>query len=189
MLPSLVKEILAWPVAIQGCQIDALTSHLSGRLNQRLSQPDIDAALTWLAARGLIERRADQIWLSEPERPELELYDHLAPLLASTSMLGALGVQGSRYIFQKTASGGRLGDGPLTRPDFTLAAIRSWRFDPGRTLEVFSFEVKNRGGATVASVYEVVAHGRLVHHPYLVCPRSRFDLKEARYAAHVSVKG
>ena len=61
-------------------------------------------------------------------------------------------------------------------PDFTLVVVKSWRFDPRRSLEVYSFEVKRRAGTSVASVYEAVAHGRLTHHPYLVCPRSSLDL-------------
>jgi hypothetical protein len=63
-------------------------------------------------------------------------------------------------------------------PDFTLAVIKSWRFDPGSSLEVYSFEVKRRGGTSLTSVYEAVAHGRFVHHPYLACPRSRLDAKQ-----------
>lgn len=172
MKPNLVDEILAWPEAIAGCDLQTLTGHLSGRRNQRISFGEVEEALTWLAARELVERQGSSIWLSEPDRPELELYDGLEAKLIAPSILDALGVQGREFIFQKTASGGGRGDGPLTRPDFTLAAIQSWRFDPRRTLEVFSFEVKNRAGTMIQAVYEAVAHGRLVHYPYLVCPRS-----------------
>ncbi len=96
-------------------------------------------------------------------------------MLQTSTVFEGIGVASREFVFQKTATGGLLGDGRLSRPDFTLAAIRSWRFDPQRTLEVYSFEVKNRAGASVSAVYEAVAHGRFAHHPYLVCPRSRFD--------------
>ena len=78
-------------------------------------------------------------------------------------------------MLQNTSRGGALGEGRLTRPDFTLAAVRRWRFDPVTTLDVYSFEVKNRAGSSVAAVYEALAHGRFVNYPYLVCPRSLFD--------------
>ena len=78
------------------------------------------------------------------------------------------------YVFQNTSTGGRRGHGPLTRPDFTLAAIRSSRFE--RQIEVTTFEVKNRSGATVHSVYEVIAHGHISHFPFLACPNSSLDV-------------
>ena len=46
-------------------------------------------------------------------------------------------------------------EGRYSRPDITLAAIRAWKYDPKRTLEVYSFEVKNRKGSNVPAVYEV----------------------------------
>ena len=75
-------------------------------------------------------------------------------------------------------------------PDFTLAVIKSWRFDPRRSLEVYSIEVKRRSGTSVASVYEAVAHGRFAHHPYLVCPGSTLVevLKECIADLHLVVE-
>jgi hypothetical protein len=174
---ALVREILQWSEARSGCDIHALTGYLSARLNRRLSFGEVEEALNSLASRELIERHGERVWLCEPDRRELDLYDAIEGHLKSSELLEQLGVQGSRFVFQKTALGGPRGDGPLTRPDFTLAVIQCWKFDPVRTLGVFSFEVKNRAGATIAAVYEAVAHGRLVHYPYLVCPRS--DLNES----------
>jgi hypothetical protein len=54
-----------------------------------------------------------------------------------------------------------------------LASVKSGRFE--RHTEVTTFEVKNRSGANVKSVYEVVAHGRISHFPYLACPRSKLE--------------
>jgi hypothetical protein len=171
----LLEEILKWPQMREGCDVHALTSYLAARANRRLSSMEVEEALGQLAVRELITRDGDRIWLSEPDRRELDLYGPLEGLLKSAAVLERIGVLGSELVLQNTALGGVRGNGPLTRPDFTLAAIRSWRFDPQRTLEVFSFEVKNRAGATVPAVYEAVAHGRFVHYPYLVCPRSRLN--------------
>jgi hypothetical protein len=54
-----------------------------------------------------------------------------------------------------------------------LATVKSARFE--RHTEVTTFEVKNRSGANVRSVYEVVAHGRISHFPFLACPRSKLE--------------
>lgn len=171
----MVDEIQKWPQMREGCDVHALTSHLTAKANRLLSAQEVEEALRWLSVRELVAREGDRVWLSEPDRRELDLYGQLEGHLKSSSLLGRIGVSGKEFVFQKTALGGARGDGPLTRPDFTLAAIRSWRFDPQRTLEVFSFEVKNRAGATIPAVYEAVAHGRFAHYPYLVCPRSRLN--------------
>lgn len=172
---GLVDEIQKWPQMREGCDVHALTSHLTATANRLLSSQDVEDALRWLTVRELVSRDGDKLWLSEPDRRELDLYGELEGHLQARPLLERIGVSGKEFVFQKTALGGVRGDGPLTRPDFTLAAIKSWRFDPERTLEVFSFEVKNRAGATIPAVYEAVAHGRFAHYPYLVCPRSRLS--------------
>jgi hypothetical protein len=171
----LADKILAWPQVKFGCDIHALQQHLSAESRRIIPVSEVESAINFLVVRELIKREGDKIWLSEPDRKEFELYGPLEGLFKSPSLLRELGVQDSRFVFQRTATVGSHGDGALTRPDFTLAAIHSWKFDPARTLEVFSFEVKNRNGAGISAVYEAVAHGRLVHHPYLVCPLSRLN--------------
>lgn len=173
--PSLLDEILSWPPLVEGGDVDVLNGYLANRAGRLISRDEVEATLRSLCSQELVERSGAQIRLSEPDRRELDLYGPLEALLQTSTVFGAIGVASREFVFQKTATGGLLGDGRLSRPDFTLAAIRSWRFDPQRTLEVYSFEVKNRAGASVSAVYEAVAHGRFAHHPYLVCPRSRFD--------------
>ena len=63
----------------------------------------------------------------------------------------------------------------MSKPDFTLVAIKARRFE--RPLEVTTIEVKNRSGANVGSVYEVVGHARVSHFPFLACPRSKLDCR------------
>jgi hypothetical protein len=167
----LIEEILAWQPAVSGCDLGALTSHLSFQVRRRLSEDEVNSAVLWMTRRGLLARQGDQVWRSEPDRPELELYPQLEQLLISDAVLDILGVPVGTFVFQKTASGGRAGNGRLSRPDFTLAAMQLKRFE--RRLDVYSFEVKNRSGAELPSVFEAFAHGRLTHFPYLVCPRSR----------------
>jgi len=169
----LAKEILAWPAAGTGCDLSALISHLTRQFNEPLTEPQVRSALSWLSARGLVRVDGDAIRLIEPDKPECQLYPSLERRFAGRAFLRTLGVQPGTYVFQDTSRGGRAGHGPLTKPDFTLVAVKAGRFE--RPLEVMTFEVKNRSGADVASVYEVVAHGRVSHYPFLACPRSRLE--------------
>jgi hypothetical protein len=149
---------------------------LSFILNRVVSETEIIAALTELGESELIAHDNNIYRLTEPDRPELELYAPLeAGFLANGGVLTRLRLTRHQWVFQRTAAGGIRGAGRLSMPDFTLAAIKSWRFDPRRSLEVYSFEVKRRAGTSIASVYEAVAHGRFAHHPYLVCPRSNLE--------------
>jgi len=170
----LVREILDWPPASSGCELSALISHLTRQVNEPLSEPEVRAVLKWLSARGLVRVDGDALRLSEPDRPELQLYGSLSRHFSARKFLRSLGVAPSTYVFQDTSTGGRRGNGRLTQPDFTLATVKSGRFE--RLIEVTTFEVKNRSGASVASVYEVVAHGRISHFPFLACPRSKLEL-------------
>ena len=175
-MDDIVPVILGWDQARTGCHVNALAGHLSYVLNRVVSEAEIVDALTLLSEHELIEQENGIYRLSEPDRPELELYAPLeSGFLAAGSILNRLGIDRHHWVFQRTAAGGPRGAGRLSMPDFTLAVIKSWRFDPRRSLEVYSFEVKRRSGTSVASVYEAVAHGRFAHHPYLVCPRSTLE--------------
>lgn len=169
----LVREILAWPGANLGCEFPALVSYLTGRMNTPLNEPDVQGALSWLAARGLAKCDGDFIRLTQPDRSELQLYEPLSKRLTSRKFLNALDINPKTFVFQDTSTGGKLGTGLLSRPDFTLATIRAELFE--RALEITTIEVKNWAGATVKAVYDIRAHSRISHFPYLACPRPRFD--------------
>lgn len=171
----LVREILAWPPASSGsgCELSALISYLTQQVNQPLSEREVLSVLTWLSERGLVRLQGDALRLVEPDRPELKLYPSLTKHFSGRRFLASLGIEPGTYVFQNTSAGGKQGNGPLTRPDFTLATVKSARFE--RHTEVTTFEVKNRSGANVRSVYEVVAHGRISHFPFLACPRSKLE--------------
>lgn len=175
MQESIIEVIVEWPESHKGCHLGALVTHINSALNAPLSHNAVLGAIEVLRRRELIESDGPIFRIREPDCRELDLYDLLEPQFLSPKFRDQLGLRTERVVFQRTATGGPLGSGLLSKPDFTLAAIQSWRFDPERTLEVYSFEVKNRAGAGLKSVYEAVAHGRFVHHPYLVCPRSKFD--------------
>lgn len=145
--------------------------HLQQQHNEHLVPSRVTKVLKGLEARGLVERsETGLVRLSEPDTAEAALYELLRPRLSEGPFLEGLGV-GALWVLQETSTGGPR-DGRFSRPDFTLAEVRRWRFDPQATLEVYSLEVKNRSGAKTSAVYEAVAHSRLVHHSYLVCPRS-----------------
>jgi hypothetical protein len=169
----LVQEILAWPQASSGCHFLALISHLTRQVNEPLSEPEVREAITWLSDRGLVYFDGNALRLSEPDRPELQLYPSLAQRFTAPRFLASLGVEPGTFVFQDTSASARRGRGPLTCPDFTLAAVKSDRFQ--RSVEVTTIEVKNRSGANLEAVYKVIAHGRISHFPFLACPRSKLE--------------
>lgn len=170
---DLVEEIRSWPAANTGCEFPALVSYLTGRLNTPLSEPEVQQAVNWLTKRGLAKFDGACLRLTEPDRPETKLYEPLAKNLNARKFLNQLDVRAGTYVFQDTSTGGTTGSGLLSRPDFTLAAIRVSRFE--KALEITTIEVKNRAGTNVKAVFDIRAHRRMSHYPYLACPRSRLN--------------
>jgi hypothetical protein len=172
---DIIAAIIQWPESHSGCHLQALVHHISARLNAPIGSNSVLGAIEVLRDQQLIESDGPIYRIREPDRREHDLYDLLESEFMKPTLRQELGLRTEHFVFQRTATGGPVGSGLLSKPDFTLAAIQSWRFDPERTLEVYSFEVKNRSGTALKAVYEAVAHGRFAHHPYLVCPRSRFN--------------
>lgn len=173
MKTLLVEEIRSWPAANTGCDFPALVSYLTRRLNTPLTDPDVQNAVNWLTARGLAKLDDGCLKLTEPDRPELKLYDRLLVRFKSKAFLKNLEVEAGRYVLQDTSTGGKAGSGVLSRPDFTIAAISESLFE--RALNVITIEVKNRAGSSVRAVYETLGHARVSHYPFLACPRSRLN--------------
>lgn len=151
---------------------DVAVQQIEQKLNRSNLKAEIDPVIHGLKSEGLLETEAagSRIRRDEPDCPEVGLYNSLEQEIRSSFFRRTIGV-GEEFVLQDTSMGGR-GAGRLSRPDFTLAEIRTWKFHPRPSLEVFSFEVKNRAGTSVSAAYEAHAHGRMVHYCYLVCPRT-----------------
>lgn len=80
-------------------------------------------------------------------------------------------------IVEETHSrGSRATGGTFTRPDITVAGMRSYVFLPKR-LEIITFEIKPAESVDIMGVLEAVAHREAAHRAYVVYAigRSAFD--------------
>lgn len=155
-------------------QLEVLCSQ---RLAQPLDRNAFGESLDFLQARRQIDCDSSSIWRVEPDFPEKDLEEQTAHFLTSETCRAALHISVDGYVFENTTAVGMPGAGVWSRPDFTMAAIRRFKYDPRRYLDVYSFELKNRRGTNVVAVHEALAHGRFSHFAYLVCPR--FALNQA----------
>jgi hypothetical protein len=76
------------------------------------------------------------------------------------------------------AQGRRATGGRWTRPDLVSAAVRTYRYLPGKYMEVVTFEVKPCDAIDVTAVYEALAHLRSATHAYVLfhVPNEREEL-------------
>ena len=69
------------------------------------------------------------------------------------------------YVVDCTAQQGRRDTGgKWTRPDITLASYNSYKYVPGKQMELNTFEVKTSDSLDVTAVYEALAHRRAAHY-------------------------
>jgi hypothetical protein len=66
------------------------------------------------------------------------------------------------------AQGRRQTGGRWTRPDIVSVAVKTFRYLPGKYLEIVTFEVKPADAWDVTAVYEALAHLRSATHAYVV---------------------
>jgi hypothetical protein len=151
------------------CDVEVLCTQALAR---ELDQGAFRKSLAGLSRRRLISSDSRSLWRVEPDFEERALEEGVEKFLASTDCLSSLRIVDGTFVLQNTTMSGAAGSGRWSRPDFTLATVRRFRYDPRRYLDVFSFELKNRNGATLVAVHEALAHSRLSHYSYLVCPRS-----------------
>lgn len=114
----------------------------------------------------------DRILRIEPDFPESDIEDPIENFLSGEWACQNLGLRLEDSVIFRTARGGARDTGLYSRPDFTIATIRRMKYDPLRHLDVLTFELKNRAGATLMAVHEALAHTRFAHYSFLVCPRS-----------------
>lgn len=104
--------------------------------------------------------------------PEGDLYE---PLLKSLIAGYTKENRIKRFVSEITArQGGRLTGGRWTRPDITLAAVRTYQFTPGKRLEVITFEVKPTLDTALEGVYEALAHSAFAHRTYLAVDQREY---------------
>lgn len=73
-----------------------------------------------------------------------------------------------RFVSEITAQQGRRATGgKWSRPDFTLIAVRTYSFTPGKRLEVITFEIKPSVETAFEGIYEALAHQLPAHRSYL----------------------
>ena len=87
-----------------------------------------------------------------------------------------------QHIVEITAhQGARLTGGRWTRPDITLASMRTFAYVPGKHFDVVTFEIKPCDTIDVTAIYEALAHRRAAHRAYalLHVPHERKEQLEA----------
>lgn len=148
------------------------------RRGSAISDDAFEMALLALRARGELAMSSNKVRRLEIDFEERKLQAALEPLLIKEEFYKVARLVRSKTIFHSTATGGSRDTGVYSRPDFTFATIREFRFDPHRHLDVITFELKNRKGATLAGVHEALAHTRFAHYAYFLCPRSEVTPSE-----------
>jgi hypothetical protein len=114
-----------------------------------------------------------------------DLYPHIRTALetfwAKERQIEPLAVEVTAAQGRK-ATGGR-----WTRPDIISVAVRTYRYLPGKYMEVVTFEVKPSDAISVTAVYEALAHLRSATHAYVIfhvpdedAEPARQTIKEAR---------
>lgn len=134
--------------------------------------PEFASSLDSLRKRRLVESDGKSWWRIEPDFEEILLERAVEGFLEAPATLASLRLKSDSYVVQNTTTARVSGGGRWSRPDFTIAAVRRFKYDPRRYLDVYSFELKNRRGADVTAAHEALAHTRFSHYAYLVCPRS-----------------
>lgn len=72
------------------------------------------------------------------------------------------------HVAEVTAfQGGRFTGGRWTRPDITVIAVRTFEYQPSKTIEVMTFEVKPVNSYGVEGVYETASHSAFANRSYL----------------------
>jgi len=74
-----------------------------------------------------------------------------------------------QFVSQITAHQGSRGTGgKWTRPDLIVVAVKIYPFIPGKSLELYSFEVKPLNAYGVEGVFETASHSAFAHYSYLM---------------------
>lgn len=140
-------------------------------MGEPIDREEFDEALKLEASAEMY--KDGRVRMTEPDLPEESLMGRVGGFLIGEAALEALRVERNVTLLQNTSVGGARGTGTYSRPDFVMATIRRFKFDPAAYLDVYSFELKNRMGANLQGVHETLAHARFAHYSFYVIPRSR----------------
>ena len=136
----------------------------SGRIEERRSRGGsmrLVVSMTSLARVNKASRASE-----EPTISESALYD---PIIATIRSHWAPDHKIQDFVIDRTAhQGRRVTGGKWTRPDITLASYNTYRYVPGKQVELNTFEVKTYDGLDVTAVYEALAHRRAAHYSYVL---------------------
>ncbi len=141
-----------------------------------IRQPLIDEGLIAVGRGygGTVKRVTPQVetateLASEPTLPlvsqsEASLYEPFVKSMESFAKAEGLD---SMVLLRTAMQGRRQTGGKWTRPDVTLAAVKTYEFIPGKHLEVISFEIKPDISTALEGVFEALAHSAFAHRSYL----------------------
>ncbi|HVN86350.1 MAG TPA: hypothetical protein VMW17_16065 [Candidatus Binatia bacterium] len=102
-------------------------------------------------------------------------------LVAAGKIAKGRGLGGSAYRVQSANQGRKKPGGKWTRPDFALAAVKSFPYIPGKVLELITFEVKPADDYRIEGVFETAAHSRFSHKSCLLiyAPSGKPDTQDS----------
>jgi hypothetical protein len=101
-----------------------------------------------------------------PRIAERDLYE---PIVSTIRSHWVPDHQMQDFVIDCTALQGRRDTGgKWTRPDATLASCNTYKFVPGKQVELNTFEIKTFDGLDVTAVYEALAHRRAAHYSYVL---------------------
>jgi len=153
------------PIAVS--ELELLVARSMG---EPIDREEFDEALKREATAEVY--REGWVRMTEPDLPEAKLMKTVEAYLKSEEALGSLRSAPDSTIVEDTSRTGAAGMGEYSRPDFIMATVRRFRYDPVAYLDLTSFELKNRRGSDLRGVHETLAHARFAHYSYYVIPRS-----------------
>lgn len=99
--------------------------------------------------------------------PEKKLYPPFKDAML-TYWLQDLGLEENNTVVEVTANQGKRNKpGKWTIPDLTVISVRTFKFVPGKSLDIITFEVKTANDLDVRGVFETAAHTAFAHKSYL----------------------
>ena len=111
------------------------------------------------------DRPVDPMGASAVNTKESDLY---APFLKTINHFFVSDYRIKLFVSEITAQqGSRSTGGQWTRPDVTLVAVKMHEFIPGKSIEVFTFEIKPAWAINIDGVFEASSHSAFANRSFL----------------------